>query len=88
LEDNMNDNENGVFVPDISMYGENRKTFPPREEYLKLAGEWVAFSADGTRVLAHGKTFEEVKATMVAVGLNPFDAVWDQFPPADVDCLL
>jgi hypothetical protein len=53
-----------------------------------LAGEWVAFSADGTRVLAHGKTFEEVKATMVAVGLNPFDAVWDQFPPADVDCLL
>jgi hypothetical protein len=87
-EDNINDNENGVFVPDFRMYSENRRTFPPPEEYLKLAGEWVAFSPDGTRILAHGKEFEEVKAALAAAGLNPFDTVWDHLPPADVDCLL
>jgi hypothetical protein len=48
----------------------------------------VAFSADGTRILAHGKEFEEVKAAMEAAGLNPFDAVWDQLPPLDVDSML
>ncbi len=44
----MSDNGKEVFVPDFSMYGENRKKFPPPEELLKLAGEWVVFSADGT----------------------------------------
>ena len=64
------------------------EAFPPPEDLLKLAGEWVAFSADGTRILAHGKEFEEVKAAMEAAGLNPFDAVWDQLPPLDVDSML
>jgi Family of unknown function (DUF5678) len=84
----MADEKREASVPDFSMYGENRRHFPPPEELLKLAGEWVAFSADGTRVLAHGKDFEEVKAAMEAAGLNPFDAVWDQLPPLDVDSML
>lgn len=84
----MSENGRQVFVPDFSMYSENRRHFPPPEELMKLAGEWVVFSPDGARLLAHGKEFEEVKASLEAAGLNPFDAVWDQLPPADVDCLL
>ncbi len=84
----MNDSGQEVFVPDFSMYSENRRHFPPPEELLKLAGEWVVYSADGTRILAHGKEFEEVKAAMEAAGLNPFDAVWDQLPPSDEDAIL
>jgi hypothetical protein len=84
----MNQSGREVFVPDFSMYSENRRKFPPPDELLKLAGEWVAFSADGTRILAHGREFEEVKAAMEAAGLNPFDAVWDQLPPLEVDSLL
>ena len=48
----------------------------------------MVYSADGTRILAHGKEFEEVKAAMEAAGLNPFDAVWDQLPPLDEDAIL
>ena len=84
----MSENGRQVFVPDFSMYGENRRHFPPPEELMKLAGEWVVFSPDGTRILAHGKEFEEVKSALAAAGLNPFDAVWDQLPPPEVDSLL
>ena len=84
----MNDNENGVFVPDFRMYSENRRNFPSREQYLKLAGQVVAFSLDGTRILAHGKDEAEVRAAMAAAGLNPSHAVWDHFDPADVDSML
>ena len=37
----MNDNENGVFVPDFSMYQENRVKYP-WEELLQYAGNvWL-----------------------------------------------
>jgi hypothetical protein len=88
VEDNMNDNKNGVFVPDFSRYSENRRNFPSREQYLELAGQVVAFSPDGTRILAHGKDEAEVRAVMAAAGLNPSHAVWSYFDPADVDSIL
>jgi hypothetical protein len=83
----MIDKETGVFVPDFSMYSWNRVKFPA-EELLKYPDEWVAFSPDGTRILAHGKVFEEVRAAMRAKGLNPSDAVWDQLPPAGEDTII
>jgi Family of unknown function (DUF5678) len=83
----MIDKETGVFVPDFSLYSWNRAKFPS-EELLKYPGEWVAFSPDGTRILAHGKEFEEVTTSMKARGLNPHDAVWDQLPPEGEDTIL
>ncbi len=83
----MNDNENGVFVPDFSMYQENRVKYPWKE-LLQYAGECVAFSPDGTRILAHGRTFEEVVAAMSARGQNPHDAVWENLPPEGEDTIL
>jgi len=83
----MIDKETGVFVPDFSLYAENRPKYPS-EELLKYADEWVAFSPDGTRILDHGKDFEGVRAAMRAKGLNPQDVVWNHLPPSDVDSLL
>lgn len=83
----MNDNEYGVFVPDFSSYDENRAKYPC-EELLKYAGEWLAFSPDGTHILAHGKDLMEVRASMKASGLNPSNAVWSQLPPEGEDTLL
>lgn len=83
----MSENGQQVFVPDFRDYAENRAKFPP-EELMKYAGEHIAFSPDGTRLLAHGHSFEEVWAAMKAAGLNPHDAVWDQLDPPDVDSFL
>ena len=69
------------------MYCENRNKIP-REEWLKYADEYVAISLDGTRILAHGKDFEEAWEAMKAAGLDPEKAVWDQFPPLEEDSIL
>ena len=79
--------KNEIFVPDFSQYSTNRPKYPP-EELRKYASEWVAWSLDGTRILAHGKDFDAVAAEMEAAGLNPHHAVWDLRPPADVDSFL
>ena len=84
----MNDNGREVFVPDFSMYSQNRLHFPSAEVLMKLAGQHVAFSPDGTRILAHGNDFDEVWKAMLAAGLNPHDAVWDQIPPPGEDTIL
>src|SRR5581483_324400 len=76
----MNNDFPKIVRPDTSHYTENRKKFT-YEDLLPYADQWVAWSPDGTRVLASGKdlfaTIEQMKAT----GLNPHEAVWESFPP-------
>jgi hypothetical protein len=79
-EDEMTEEERKNFFHDSALYIANRSKMP-REEWLKYADEEVAFSLDGTRILAHGKTFEEVLAAMKAAGLDPERAVYDHLPP-------
>lgn len=45
----------------IVEFQKNRPNFPD-EELLKYNGNWVAFSADGTRIIACGATLEEMFA--------------------------
>jgi hypothetical protein len=51
-------------------YEQNRARFP-LDELAKYAGQYVAFSLDGTRILASGDTMEEVDEKLVAAGINP-----------------
>jgi len=46
-------------IASTSAYGENRGRFP-LEELRKFDGKWVAFSADGQRVVASAPTITEL----------------------------
>lgn len=49
-----------------------------RAEHL---GRWLAWSADGTRLVAAGETFEEVRAAAARAGAP--DAILDWVEPGD-----
>jgi hypothetical protein len=69
--------------PDLSHYHENRCNAPP-EQLLPYAGKYVAWSPDGTRILASGETMEEVEARLIAAGIPPSQVVGDFIDPPDL----
>ena len=48
---------------DLRYFDENRSRFPP-EQLLPYAGQHVAWSPDGSRILASGKDMDEVEKNM------------------------
>jgi hypothetical protein len=72
---------------DGGLYNENRNKFP-EEQLEPYAGQWVAFSLDGTRILAAGKDLEEAMAKLEASGIDLPNAVWCHLDPPDVDTWL
>jgi hypothetical protein len=48
-------------------YFENRNKFPP-EELMQYAGQHIAWSWDGTRILASAETYELLDQKLVAAG--------------------
>jgi hypothetical protein len=54
---------------DIAFYSENRSKFPP-DELARFWGQYVAWSPDGTRILASGADPEAVENELVAAGIN------------------
>jgi hypothetical protein len=69
----MNANGARPEPPDLSHYEENRSKFP-LEELAKHWGKHVAFSPDGTRIVASGDTEEELETALQAEGI-PFNQV-------------
>jgi alkanesulfonate monooxygenase SsuD/methylene tetrahydromethanopterin reductase-like flavin-dependent oxidoreductase (luciferase family) len=49
------------------VYRENRAKFPP-EELRKRDGQWVAFSADGQRIVGSAPTIADLAAQVRAAG--------------------
>jgi hypothetical protein len=72
---------------DLAEYAENRRQFPP-EELLKYAGQYVAFSLDGARILASGTTEEALERQLLAAGIEPSQVVGSYIPPSGVAILL
>jgi hypothetical protein len=64
---------------DTVLYERNRSRIPP-ETLEPYAGEHVAFSADGTRVIAHGPDYESVEAELRSLGLDTSEVVWERVP--------
>jgi hypothetical protein len=52
---------------EIIEFQKNRPHFP-NEELLKYNGNWVAFSADGKRIVACGKTLDDLVESVKAIG--------------------
>jgi len=70
-----------------SEYSTNRASFP-RSELDKHRGLWIAFSPNGTRIVASGKTLDQVNQQVVAAGEDPNEVVLERVPaPEDDVCL-
>ena len=60
-----------------SVYRENRARFP-LDELRKRDGQWVAFSADGVRIVASAATIAELTKQVCAVQEDMRDVVLEQ----------
>jgi glucose/arabinose dehydrogenase len=65
----MNANGERWEPPDLRNYEENRRKFP-LDELAKHWGKHVAFSADGTRIVASGDSFDAVLDQLQAAGIH------------------
>jgi hypothetical protein len=61
---------------DSALFRENQKRFPA-EELAKYAGQHVAWSQDGTRILASGNTLRAVADRLREAGIDPGTVVFD-----------
>ena len=55
---------------DLSVYEANRSRFGAKE-LQKYRGQWVAFSADGSRILASANDLAELDRLVVSTGEDP-----------------
>ena len=54
---------------DISTFQANRANFPV-EDLRAHDGRWVAFSSDGTQILASAETLDDLERQLAADGIN------------------
>jgi hypothetical protein len=68
-------------------YRNNRARFP-HTELAKYRGAWVAFSADGCRIVACGETVEKLEENLAALGEDPQRVVLEWVAGPEEDSLL
>jgi hypothetical protein len=66
----------------LGQHNENRNRFPP-EELEKYRGQWIAWSLDGARILAHADDLDALYAAMRDAGEDPQRCVLGGIPDAD-----
>jgi len=60
----------------------------PWDQIVPYAGQNVAWSADGTRIVAAGHGYEELAKRLDELGIASNSVVWDYIPPLNEDCQL
>jgi hypothetical protein len=70
------------YLENMRKYLENRPRYPP-EELLKYAGAWIAWSPDGTRVVASAENAEDLNDRVRAAGEDPLYCVIEGIPEHD-----
>jgi hypothetical protein len=78
----MNTNGQHLELPDLACFDVNRNRFPP-EQLTPFEGQHVAWSLDGTSILASGEDMETVENKLLANGTNPNQVVFDYIDPPD-----
>ncbi len=74
---------------DLTTYLKNRRTFLanraafPPEELVRFAGQWVAWSPDGTRVVASADAPAALEDLVRAAGEDPARCVLEGIPDGD-----
>ena len=83
----MSDNRRADGFIDGRLHNENRNRIPA-EELEPYAGQYVAFNAEGTCVLAHGEDHFAVEAMLRSLSIDPATVVYERIPGADEDTWL
>ncbi len=65
----------------------NRARFP-RADLAAHQGEWIAFSADGTRIIAGAATLEALETKLEGLGVDGQDVVFESVGGPDDDIYL
>jgi hypothetical protein len=76
----MPDQANGKPKHDRDVYVKNRSAFP-LAELLKFGDQWLAWSADGTRIVAHHEDLLVVAERVKTAGIEPEDVTLEYIPP-------
>jgi hypothetical protein len=79
----MNENGQVPQPPDLRFFEENQRKYPP-EQLLPYAGLFVAWSPDGTRILASGEDRATLKKNLQAAGIQSSQVVFDFVDPPDL----
>ena len=66
----------------MSNYEKNRANIPP-EELKRCAGQWVALSSDGSRILATAETLTDLEVRLVAAGEDPEKVAFERIEQED-----
>jgi hypothetical protein len=67
---------------DMQQFLRNRNEFPP-EELAQYAGKYIAWSADGTRILASDEDPLRLTETLDGLGIDPGETVISYVPEED-----
>jgi hypothetical protein len=74
---------NGEFaLMDLQQFQRNRANFPP-EELARYAGNYVAWSPDGSRIIASADNLIALAAQVKATNYEPAECVLSSVPLAD-----
>lgn len=65
--------------PDRRLYLENRGKFP-LEELMNYGNQWVAWSADGSTIIAHHEDLLEVGRRIKEAGIDSTNVVLELIP--------
>ena len=69
-------------------FQENQAKFPPEELLRKYGGQYIAWSWDGTTVLASAETRERLDEKLLASGYDLSRVVHDYVDAPEITCLL
>ncbi len=67
---------------DVETFNRNRAQFPAAELW-KHAGRYIAWSGDGSRIVASGESEAELERNLRAAGIDPSQVVGDYVDPPD-----
>ena len=67
---------------DWQEFDKNRAAFPP-EELLAYRGQYIAWSPDGTRIIASDKDGLKLDDTVRALGYDPAEVIFSSVPDAE-----
>jgi hypothetical protein len=79
----MNENGQAPQPPDLQSFEGNRSKYPP-QQLLPYAGLFVAWSADGTRILASGEDRITLYQNLQAAGIQSNQVVFDYIDPPEL----
>jgi hypothetical protein len=84
---NVNTNNKARHEIDPVVYEQNRHHIPP-EVLQPYAGQWVAFSSDGTHIVTSGADLATAEANLAVLGIPGNSVGWERLPGLDEDnCL-